>query len=112
VLRLDGDAFFRGERRPKLFQIIEAADLGTEQVDNHVARIDENPVALGHAFNAEIGESCRFKLFDKLLGNGGNMPIGTAAGYDHLVGQRALAIEIYRSNVLGFGVIKTSEDRG
>ena len=35
-LPLNRDSFVRGEGRPELFEVIEAADLGAEKVDDHV----------------------------------------------------------------------------
>lgn len=44
---------------PHLFQLVELANLGPEDMDDHIARIDQNPVpgilALGFRENAQLG---------------------------------------------------------
>ena len=44
--------------RPHLFQVIEFADLGAEDMDDYVARIDQHPVALRRAFDTRFAEAC------------------------------------------------------
>lgn len=48
--------------RPHPFQIVEAANLGPEQVDDHIASVDQYPVGIGKAFDS----GCATRLFDPL----------------------------------------------
>jgi hypothetical protein len=48
------NCFAVGERlAPKLFEIVVGADLGPEQVHDHIARIDQHPVALRLALDRD-----------------------------------------------------------
>lgn len=61
--------------RPELFQIVEAAYFRAEEMDDNIDGIDQHPVALVHAFNADMAVSCLFKFFNELVGNGADMAV-------------------------------------
>ena len=92
--------------RPEFFQIVEGSDLGPEQMHHDVAGVDQDPVALRHAFDPQIAETLRLKPVDELIGNGRDMAVRAAGGDDHLIGESALAVKIDRGDVFGLGVIE------
>jgi hypothetical protein len=103
-------ALVRRPIRPELFDIVEASDLRAENVDDHIARIDQHPIGMGQAFNAQIALPGLLQLYRQLVGNGADMAIGPAGGDDQPVGQSRLAIQVYGDNVLGLGVFKLGKD--
>src|SRR5579859_1872283 len=50
-------ALGRFARRPHLFEIVEFPNFRTEDVDDDVARVDQHPVAIGHAFDTRANAS-------------------------------------------------------
>ena len=79
-------------------------------MDDHVARIDENPIALGQSLDPEIAVTLGFELLDQLIGDGADMPGGAAGRNHHAVGDRGFAVEVDRDDVLGLGVFELSEN--
>jgi hypothetical protein len=112
MLPLDRDPLVGSQGRPELLQIIKTADFGPEQMDNNIARIDKDPIALRNAFDPQVAKSRRFQLFYQLVGYGGDVAVRAAGGDDHLIGDGAFAVKVDRSYVLGFCIIETTEYRG
>jgi hypothetical protein len=67
---LDGNFLVGRQGRPKLFKIVEASDFGAEKMNDYVAGVDKNPIALLNPFNAQISEACSLELLDKVIGYG------------------------------------------
>src|SRR5918998_5719703 len=63
---------------PHLLEVVEAANLGTEHVDQHVAGIDQHPVAGGQPFHARIAEPLILEVLDHAVGDGAHMAVGAA----------------------------------
>src|SRR6478672_847580 len=42
---------------PHLLEIVEGADLGPEDMDDHVARVDQDPIAMRHALDPDLADS-------------------------------------------------------
>ena len=51
---------------PHALQIIEAAHFGAEQMDDHVARVDQHPVRGRHSFHAGAAAGLCLDLLDQL----------------------------------------------
>ena len=79
-------------------------------MDDHIARIDQNPIGMGHALDPEIALARLLQLDRQLVGDGADMPVGAAGGNHHPVGQRRLAVEVDGDDVLGLGVFKLGDD--
>lgn len=94
---------------PHLLQIIEGADLGPENMDDDIARIDEHPVAMRRALDARRKTGLVEVLHDP-VGDRSDMTIRSAGGHDHVVGDGGLAAKIQSEGVLGLHVIKARED--
>ena len=87
----------RRRHRPELLDVVEGAGLGAEQVDEHVAGVDQDPGAgrrpralrRGRArWPAAFSRSISFSAID------GDVPLRGAGGDHHEVGERGLAGEI------------------
>src|SRR5262245_19661039 len=75
-------------RRPHLLQSVEGANRRPETVDDHVARVDQDPVALPHALDTNTRHPRLFNVFDQGIGNGADMALRSAAGHDHVIADR------------------------
>src|SRR5262245_66139359 len=105
----DHHALHRAVGGPHLLQIIELPHLWTENVDDDVAGIDQHPVAMGKAFDASASEAFVLELPDKVVGNGADMPLRAPRGYDHLVADRGLALDVDAYDALGLGIVECVE---
>ena len=97
--------------RPHLFQLIEGAHLGPEDVDDHVACVDQHPVAMRHAFDADLADAGLVQVFDHAIGDRAHLPAGSSGGYDDEVGERTLAAEIDGDGILGLHIVDACEDQ-
>jgi len=60
---------FRRRRalRPQSFQIVEFAYLGSEDVHDHVAGIDQHPIAIGQALDVDAFDSGFLETFGDIF---------------------------------------------
>ena len=61
---LFGLGFLGRMLRPQFFQIIETANLGPEEMDDNINGVHQHPIALVHAFNADMAMTCFLEFFD------------------------------------------------
>ena len=61
---LVGDGFARTVCRPHLLEVVELAHLGTEDVDDDVAGVEQHPVARIHALDAHAAEPSEERAAD------------------------------------------------
>lgn len=73
---------------PHLLEIVEGADLGSEDVDDHVARIDQHPVAGAEAFDAKVPPTSFLQILDDMICDRRDVTLGAASGHNHVVGER------------------------
>src|SRR5258705_10755647 len=55
--------------QPHLLEIIERTNLGPEDMNNHVAGVDQHPIAMGKALDSDAGEPSATKALQHLLGH-------------------------------------------
>src|SRR5262249_37430280 len=97
-------------RRPHLFKIVEGANLWPEDVHDHVACIDQDPVALPHALDTNARIARIFDVLDEVIGNGADMAQPPSSGHNHVVSDRRFFGKFDDDAVLGFHVFKTRKD--
>src|SRR5579862_245330 len=103
-------ALCRGSGHPHLLEIVEGADLGPEDVNDHVTRIDQHPVALRRAFDA--GRNAGFvQILDHPVGDRADMALRPAGRHDHVVADRGFIAKIDGEDVLGLHVVEAGEDQ-
>src|SRR5580700_321602 len=103
-------ALCRPAGHPHLLEIVEGADFGPEDVNDHVARIDQHPVALRRAFDA--GRNAGFvQILDHPVGDRADMALRPAGRYDHVVADRGFIAKIDGEDVLGLHVVEAGEDQ-
>ena len=99
----------RRARAPHLFEIIEFANLGPEHVHDHVAGVDQHPVAVRHAFDPDA-QGGALQRHHQMLGDGAHVALRAAGGHHHVIGDRGLAAQIDRGGVFRLVVVEVAED--
>lgn len=93
-------------QHPQLFKLIKFPHFWAKHVDNHIARINQNPVALVPALDSAQKLEFLLDPSRQFVGKRRHLP-GRAAGTDdHMVGNFRFAAQINRNYVLGLVVIK------
>jgi hypothetical protein len=69
-------------------------------VDQHVAGVDEHPVALRQALDTDVLDARVFELVHNVIGQCADVSLRAAAGDDHQVRNRGLAANIDAEDVL------------
>jgi hypothetical protein len=95
---------------PQLLDIVETAHFGAENVHNDVAGIDQNPIGMRQALDANIALAGLLQLHRQLVGNCADMAVGAAGRDDHAVSERGFAIEVDGDDVFRLGVFKLGKD--
>ena len=95
--------------RPHLFEIVELADVGAEDVDDRVAGVDQHPVVDRLAFDPRRADAGLAAGLDDPFGDGADMRAGTAGGDDHHVGEGGAAGQVDADDVLGFRVLQAGQ---
>src|SRR5262249_10805387 len=78
-------ASMRVRRPPHLLQIVEGADFRTEDMNDHVARIDQYPIAMGHALDPSIAQTRLREILEDAIGDSAYMALRPAGGHNHAV---------------------------
>ena len=101
----------RGGRRgvPDLFDIVEGAYFRPEQVHDHVARVEQHPIAVRQAFHSRRTAGC-LDLLEDVLSQRADMALRAAAGHDQRIGYGAFAPNVDGDDVLGFIFIQRVEN--
>lgn len=95
---------------PHLLEVVELAHLGTEQMHDHVAGIDQNPVAMRQPFDARASESGILDPLDHTFRDRSHMHAGASGGDDHGIGEGSLAMQVEADDVFCFGIFETRQN--
>jgi len=79
-------------------------------VDDHVAGIDQHPVAMRHALDPDAGQAGIAKVLEHALGHRTNMPVRPSGGHDQVVGDGRFIAQVDGGGVLGLHVVEAVED--
>ena len=97
---------------PHALEIVEAAHLWSEQVDDYVACIEQDPIGRRKTFELHRAEACLLDLFGQLLCHRGDLT-GRAARCDHhVIGNRAFALEIDGHDLLSLVIVELLQHKG
>src|SRR5690349_12075160 len=66
--------------RPQFFQIVELAHLGSEYMDDHVAGIDQHPIAIGQALDVDAFDPGFLQPLGDVFRNRTDVPVDPARG--------------------------------
>jgi len=79
---------------------------GTEQMHDDVAAVDQDPIALIGALDADALQTFGFEFFDEVFGHRLDVTGRGAAGDDHVVGDRRAAGEFDDDRIGRFVVVQ------
>jgi hypothetical protein len=96
--------------KPHLLKLVEVAHFRAEDVDDHVARVDQNPVAGILAFDLAGHAMALLEPFHQFLRDRRDLPGGAARGHDHPVGNGRFSAQIDLHDILGLVVFERSND--
>ena len=99
-----------GVHGPDLLDIVEAADLRPEQVDDHIPCIDQHPVGAGQAFNPALAVAGFLERTQQVIGHCADVPLRAAGRHDQAVGDRGFTLEINEYDILGLIIVQTAKD--
>lgn len=97
--------------RPDFFDLIEGADLGPEEVDDHIARVDQHPVGMGQALHLGAAVSRILQSTQQVIGQRRHMALRPARRDDDRIGQGRGALEIDGDDVFGLVVVELGQDQ-
>jgi hypothetical protein len=108
--RASVDGVARRFDRPDLLDVVEGPDFGPEQVHDHVAGVDQHPVAVRQALDPGAAVPGVLQSAQEMIGHRTDVTMRTARGDDHAVGDRALTLQVDEDDVLRFFVVEAFED--
>ena len=97
---------------PHLFQIVEAAHFRSEEMDDDVARVDQNPVATLRAFGRDAQDALILQLLAQMVGHGADLPGRAAGGNHHEVCDAGFVGEFDDDDVVRLVVLQGRLDNG
>ena len=96
---------------PHLFQIVEEANLGPEQMDDDVAGIEQDPIAMGLAFDRHTAMAGFLELGRDLFGQCRDLAGRAAAGDHQVIRDARFAFQIDHDDVFGLALIEGMHDQ-
>jgi hypothetical protein len=80
-------------------------------MDDGVGGVEQDPVAMGQAFDARRGQAARFEGLDETIGDRSDMDVGAPGCDHHEISEGGFAAQIDRDDVFRLGVFETGRDR-
>ena len=96
--------------RPQSFQIVELTDLRSENMNDHIAGIDQHPIAIGQTLDMGVWDSALLETFGDVLRDRTDMPVNPAGGDDHVIGKGRFAAKVYGDRVFRLHIVQAGED--
>lgn len=97
---------------PKLLDGIVFADIGSKQMDDHIARIDQDPIAIRPALRSYLGEARFLELFHNMPGHRTNFASRATTSDHHIVCEIRLSGQWDHRGALGLIVVQRLLDQG
>ena len=86
--------FLEVRRLPHLFEIVEFADFGAEDMDDDVARIDQDPVGTGQPLDARHAEAGILERLEQVIGDSRDMTVRSARCDNHIVAEARFPLNV------------------
>jgi hypothetical protein len=99
-----------GALSPQSLEIVEFANLGSEDVHDHVAGIDQHPIAVGQALDMEAFDSGLLEAFGHIFRNRTDVPVYPAGGDDHVIGKCRFAAKVDGDRFFRLHIVQAAED--
>jgi len=97
--------------RPQSLKIVELAHLRSEHVHDHVAGIDQHPVAIGQAFDMDVLDAGFLQALGHVFRDRANVPVCPAGSDDHVVGKCGFAAKVDGDRFFRLHVVQAGEDQ-
>jgi len=97
--------------RPQSFQIVEFANLGPEHVHDHIAGIDQHPVAVGQTLDVDRLDAGFLETFGNVFRDRADMPVNPARGDDHVVGKCRFTAKVDGDRFFRLHIVEAGEDQ-
>jgi hypothetical protein len=94
---------------PHLFQIVELAHVGLENMNDGVMSVEQDPIAMGKTLDARRRKTGGLAGLYDAIGDRPHMNAGASGGDNHEIGEGGFAAKIDRYDVFRFGVFKAGE---
>ena len=95
---------------PQPLEIVELADFRPEHVHDHVAGVDQHPVAVGQTFDVKILVTGFLQRLHDVFRNRADVPVGPARGDDHVVGKCGFAAKVDGDRFFRLHIVEAGED--
>jgi hypothetical protein len=96
--------------RPQPFKIVEFTHLGSEHVHDHIAGIDQHPVAIGQALDMDVVDAGFLQGFRDVFRDRTDMPVNPAGRDDHVVGKGRFAAKVDGDRFFRLHIVEAGED--
>lgn len=96
--------------RPHALEIVVAANFRAEEMDDHIAGVDQGPIALRQALDPNAGQAPLLQLAREVLGERRDMARRTSRCDDDGIAQRRPAAEVDLDDVFRLVVVEGGED--
>ena len=100
-----------GALSPQSLEIVEFANLGSEDVHDHIAGIDQHPIAVGQALNVDVLDSGFLETFGDVFRDRADVPVDPAGGDDHVIGKCRFAAKVYGDRFFRLHIVEAGEDQ-
>jgi hypothetical protein len=107
----DGQASLRPSDRPHLFEIVELAGFGTKDVNHDIPGIDQNPIAMGQAFDVAGAIACILQARRQMLRDCADLALRAARADHHIVGDRGFAAKIDGDDILSLVLVERMQNK-
>ena len=102
-----------GLSAPHIFSMLSKARASRpEDMNDDIARIDQDPIAKRHSFNLCIANALLLQLVEKAVGDSAGMALRAPRADDHEIGKRGFVRQGDADDLVGLGVIERFDDQG
>ena len=88
--------------RPDFLEIVETANLWSEQVDDNIAQIDQHPIRVWKPFEFRRLSGLLFDFLRQMIGDRTHMTRRAARSDDHDISKRGFFRQVDNGEVFGF----------
>ena len=99
-----------GALSPQSLEIVELANLGSEDMHDHVAGIDQHPIAIGQALDMKAFDSGFLEALGHILRDRTDVPVDPAGGDDHVIGKCGFAAKVDGDRFFRLHIVQAGED--
>ena len=95
---------------PHAFEVVIGPDFRAEEMNDHVARVDQHPIALRQALDAGARKTPVLEALRQVFRRRSDVPRGPSGRHNDGIAQRGSSREIDRHDVFGLVVIEGGDN--